>query len=160
MAANGILGGVVLHEMVHVLGIGTLWGPSWQGLVADPNGLDPRFSGANAVFGYNGFGATDGAFGVPVENTGGPGTRGGHWRETVFQTELMTGWAGGAMAMSRVTVGALFDMGYDVDIARADSYSLPGVMTGIREQGVEIIDQVRKPIGQVDAGGRIRPSSR
>ena len=48
--------------------------------------------------------AIDGASGVPVENTGGAGTRGGHWRESIFQTELMTGWAGGAMAMSSVSV--------------------------------------------------------
>jgi glutamine synthetase len=29
------------------------------------------------------------AAGVPVENSGGPGTRDGHWRESVFSNELM-----------------------------------------------------------------------
>ncbi|MEO5824522.1 MAG: leishmanolysin-related zinc metalloendopeptidase [Gemmatimonadales bacterium] len=160
MAASGLLNGVVLHEMVHVLGIGTLWGPGWQGWVADPNGPDPRFTGVIGVAGYSAMGANDASNGIPVENTGGSGTRGGHWRETIFQTELMTGWAGGAMAMSRITVGALADLGYDVDIVRADSYTLPGILSGIREQGVEIVDLIVQPIGQVDSGGQIRPRPR
>jgi hypothetical protein len=66
------------------------------------------------------------AAGVPVEATGGPGTALGHWRETTFGAELMTGWAGPGtnLPLSRVTVGALADMGYTVNFAAADNYTL------------------------------------
>ena len=65
---------------------------------------------------------------VPVENRGGDGTRDSHWRETVFQQELMTGWVGDKPnPMSRLTVASLSDIGYKVDISKADRYSLPDV---------------------------------
>src|SRR4051794_6205534 len=49
---------------------------------------------------------------VPVENTGGPGTRDSHWREAVFGNELMTGFVGPAgNPLSRTTVGSLQDLG-------------------------------------------------
>jgi hypothetical protein len=63
---------------------------------------------------------------VPVANTGGPGTREGHWRESVFGNELMTGFLdGGINPLSRVTVGALEDMGYQVNYDAADDFRLP-----------------------------------
>jgi hypothetical protein len=63
---------------------------------------------------------------VPVENTGGPGTRLGHWRESIFTNEVMTGWVNsGSMPISRITVGSLADMGYQVNYAAADVYT-PG----------------------------------
>ena len=63
---------------------------------------------------------------MPVENTGGPGTREGHWRETVFRNELMSGFiAAPGNPMSRVTVASLGDLGYEVDIDAAEPYRLP-----------------------------------
>ncbi len=93
---NGVLGTTVLHEMGHVLGIGVLW--DILGLLADPSlpsnpGADPHFTGAAAIAAFNAVGGTlytDGEK-VPVENDGGPGTADVHWRESVFDTELMTG---------------------------------------------------------------------
>ncbi|MEO5824523.1 MAG: leishmanolysin-related zinc metalloendopeptidase [Gemmatimonadales bacterium] len=162
MASRGLLNGVVLHEMVHVLGIGTLWGPDRQGLVVDPQASDPLFRGQRASGAYGVFGALTASLGVPVENTGGTGTRGGHWRESVFQDELMTGWAGGAMQMSAVTVGALGDMGYAVDPSRADAYSLPtpigpGAGTSGLQAGVQLGESVLEPIARVDRGGKFLP---
>ena len=45
---------------------------------------------------------------------GGSGTAGGHWRETTFKTELMTGFlnSGVKNPLSRLSVGTLQDMGY------------------------------------------------
>jgi hypothetical protein len=162
MASRGLLNGVILHEMMHVLGIGTLWGPDRQGHVADPDGADPLFVGPQASFAYGVFGALNASLGVPVENTGGTGTRGGHWRETVFQDELMTGWAGGAMQMSAVTLNALVDMGFDVDVSKADSYSLPsligsGGITATGQGGVLLGEAVMEPIGSVDRWGKFIP---
>jgi hypothetical protein len=125
MERDGTLLGVILHEMGHVLGLGTLW--QAKGLVQGLGTNNPIYVGARAVAEYSSiFGIT--ATSVPVENTGGTGTAGGHWRESVFDGELMTGRAeaaGVAMPLSRITVGSLQDLGYTVDYARADAYSPP-----------------------------------
>ncbi len=52
---------------------------------------------------------------------GGAGTRDSHWRETVFEKELMTGFIGGAdNPLSKVTSRSLVDLGYVIDDATAD----------------------------------------
>jgi hypothetical protein len=120
MQANGTLMGVILHEMGHVLGIGTLW--SSKGLLSGAGTANPRFTGAQATAAYNAiFGRSDTS--VPVENTGGSGTRDSHWRESVFTSELMTGWASGGLQMSRVTIGSLADIGYVVNMNAADAFT-------------------------------------
>jgi hypothetical protein len=127
MEANGTLYSVVLHEMGHVLGVGTLW--SSRGLILGEGTSNPRFIGSQAIAAYNTiFGAS--ATSVPVENTGGAGTRDGHWRESIFKTELMTGWVGpGANnPLSRITVGSLADLGYSVNYAAADSFARPSLV--------------------------------
>jgi hypothetical protein len=125
MQASGTLLGVILHEMGHVLGVGTLW--SMKGLIFGEGGPNPIFIGSQAVAAYNSiFGIS--ASSVPVENTGGFGTRDGHWRESIFSTELMTGWVGPGSytPLSRITVGSLADLGYSVNYAAADPYARPG----------------------------------
>jgi hypothetical protein len=124
MISNGTFLGVILHEMGHVLGIGTLW--TTKGLLSGRGGSNPIFTGVQATAEYNSlFGTT--ARGVPVENTGGSGTRDAHWRETVFGNELMTGWVGpgNELPMSRITIASLADLGYTVNLAAADSYVPP-----------------------------------
>ncbi|MEJ2504177.1 MAG: leishmanolysin-related zinc metalloendopeptidase, partial [Gemmatimonadota bacterium] len=63
---------------------------------------------------------------VPVENTGGAGTENVHWRETVFNREIMTGFieSGVDQPLSRITIAAMEDLGYEVDRSAADDYSL------------------------------------
>ncbi len=121
MEATGTLLGVVIHEMGHVLGIGTIW--STLGLLAGAGTSNPLFLGAQATAAYNQLFGTS-ASGVPVENTGGSGTRDAHWRESIFRSELMTGWVGPGtnLPVSRVTVASLADIGYSVNLAMADSY--------------------------------------
>ena len=121
LEADGRLDDVITHEMGHVLGIGTLWDA--KGLLAGSGTDDPTFTGAGAVAEYAALGGTGN---VPVENTGGPGTAEGHWRETTFATELMTGFLDdGANPLSRMTAAGLGDLGYDVDLAAAEPYTLP-----------------------------------
>jgi hypothetical protein len=82
----------------------------------------------NALREYRTLSGNAAATGVPVENTGGQGTRDSHWRDSVFGAELMTGYAepaGVRMPISRLTVGALEDLGYGVNYAAADSYTMP-----------------------------------
>ena len=158
MLANGLLNGVVLHEMMHTLGFGTIWGPGLQDEVAAPSGSDPRYLAPTGQAAYAALGAADAAIGVPVENTGGSGTRGSHWRESVFHTELMTGWADGTMPMSQVTVGALKDFGYDVDLTKADPFVLAGSILGAGLRASQlIVEQTKTPIGVVGPGGQITP---
>ena len=128
MEADGTLDDVIAHEMGHVLGIGTLW--VRKGLLVGSGTEDPGFVGAAAVAEYAEL--TGGAaVPVPVENTGGPGTREGHWRESVFGNELMSAYLGAPSAaapgnpLSRLTVASLGDLGYGVDIEAAQPYALP-----------------------------------
>lgn len=129
MEANGTLQSVILHEMGHVIGIGTLW--SDFGVLEGRGTADPEFVGANALREYQSIFNLPNAAGVPVENGGGPGTRDGHWRESVFRTELMTGFAeppGTPMPISRITVGSLQDLGYAVTYAAADPFARPAIV--------------------------------
>ncbi len=122
LEANGTLFNVILHEMGHVLGIGTLW--SRLGLIQGSGGSNPRFTGSRALAQYNAIFGTN-ANGVPVENSGNTGTRDFHWRESILNTELLTGSieaAGVPMPLSRVTVASLADLGYRVNLSAADSF--------------------------------------
>ncbi len=120
----------ILHEMAHVIGFGALW--QYLGILEDPAGragADPHFVGAQAMRVFAELKGDTGAAGrrVPVENLGGEGIWNGHWRESVFGPELMTGMAdGGVNPLSALTLASLLDLGYDqVDLSLADDYALP-----------------------------------
>lgn len=114
MEASGTLYYTVLHEMGHVLGIGTIW--EWRGLLWGAGTSNPRFIGPHATAAYNAIYGTS-AFGVPVEAGGGSGTRDSHWRESLFANEIMTGWIdGGHNPISRITIASLRDLGYQVNM--------------------------------------------
>jgi len=121
MERDNILEAVILHEMGHVLGIGTLW----RSFIINYN-TDPQYVGRHAVEQYNRIRESMNlprVGSVAVENTGGPGTYSAHWRESVFNTELMTGEAEAAGVkhpLSRITAGALVDLGYQVDYNQTD----------------------------------------
>ncbi len=66
---------------------------------------------------------------VPVENTGGPGTADGHWRETVFRDELLSGFiAAPGNPLSRMTAASLGDLGSQVAVDAAEPYALPDLL--------------------------------
>ena len=140
----GVLRRIVTHEIGHALGFGTSWDqmagphglrqPSLAPDGAKVPGRDTYFSGRAAVAAFNAAGghAYRGGEKVPVENdTGhyGAGTLDAHWRESVFEAELMTSTQlmerGTNEPLSRVTVAALYDMGYKVDYDAAEPYTLP-----------------------------------
>lgn len=116
------LADIAVHELGHSLGIGSLW--RQFGLVSGVGTSNPVYRGANGVREYRAFGGTLST--VPVENQGGSGTAGAHWRETTFKTELMTGYLNSGVfnPLSRMSIGSLQDMGYAVNYGAADSYSL------------------------------------
>lgn len=122
MQANGTLLAVIMHEMGHVLGIGTLWDN--LGLISGEGASNPRFTGPQATAAYNQiFGRHE--TGVPVENSGGAGTRDSHWRDALFATELMTGYVGPgtSLPLSRITAASLADLGYTVNLSAANSFT-------------------------------------
>jgi hypothetical protein len=138
LESNGQLGQVILHEMLHVVGFGTTWDatarpPPLVSLIDGEGGPTPTFTGAIAVTAYHDVGGPA-STPVPVEGCStvgtpsgcGAGTRDSHWTETVFQTELMTGWIDPVSnPLSRVTIGSLEDLGYQVNMSAADAYTLP-----------------------------------
>lgn len=125
MQADGTLVDVITHEMGHVIGIGTIW--TNKSLLTGVNSANPRFSGTAAKKEYGALKGT-GPTPVPVENTGGAGTKNSHWRETLFKNELMSGFiAAPNNPLSRMTVASLQDLGYGVDLSAAEPYSLPNL---------------------------------
>ena len=135
MEQNGTLNDVITHEMGHVLGIGTVW--TSKSLLKGAGTTNPTFRGKAAMKEYGLLkGPTVKPTPVPVENTGGPGTANSHWRETVFRSEMMTGFIGpSGNPLSRMTVGSLQDLGYVVDLNAAEPYSLPNLLV-LAEEGL------------------------
>jgi hypothetical protein len=126
-ATAGKLEDLIAHEMGHVIGIGGTW--LLQGLVTDVL-TDPVYVG---VAGRAAWAEWMPAGAVPVEETGGLGTAFVHWRESVFDQELMTGYSDkGTEPLSRLTVAALADLGYGVDLAGADAYVPPFLVPALR----------------------------
>jgi Leishmanolysin len=141
---QGTLFSVVLHEMGHVLGVGTLW--QTRGLLS--NAL---YTGLESAKEY-GLLVGTASLPVPVEDMGGPGTAGGHWRESTFGDELMTGFLSGVtQPLSRLTIAALSDLGYVVDLNAADVYALN--LDGAIQASQEIVRyscrNMRRPIPTV-----------
>lgn len=123
LADNNIFDEVVVHEMGHVLGFGTLW--NFGRTLLQGTNADPRFVGPNAIAGYHDVGGKGST--VPVEEDGGPGTRLSHWDEETFDEELMTGFiALGESPLSIMTIGSMQDLGYVVDPAAAERYHVSG----------------------------------
>ena len=173
LASTNRLNSVILHEMLHTLGFGTLW--AGKALTTGAGTPNSAFVGAQAIAGcqFHGGGANC-ATSIPLETTGGSGTRDVHWREVStstgigFDTELMTGFveaAGVPMPLSRMTIGSLADLGYVVNLLPYDAYTVPSSVAAALAQiraaqgqgELMLTDRVREPIGAVDAAGRVRP---
>ncbi|MEO8577037.1 MAG: leishmanolysin-related zinc metalloendopeptidase, partial [Gemmatimonadales bacterium] len=142
LIARGTLTDVIQHEMFHVVGLGTLW--NTYRVIAGAGTLDSRFTGTLGVGACVAIGGAPICPGsVPVENSGGSGTADGHWRESVFATELMTGFVsrptpgftGILNPLSTITIQSFADIGYVVNPSGADPYTIPGFgLSAIRAQ--------------------------
>ncbi len=165
LESGGTMEQVMVHEMGHVLGFGAvLWSLFTPSLIADASlsgGADPHFTGPQALGDFDAVGGTNYTGNkVPLAEVGGPGSQDSHWRESVFDNELMTPIiaTSGSNPLSRVTVGALGDMGYVVDKSGVDPYTLPPttVRAGPPEPGVHLGDDLmRGPVTIVDPSGRV-----
>jgi hypothetical protein len=147
MEQRGTLNDVITHEMGHVIGVsGLIWG--FKGLLNGAGTENPTFEGRSAMEEYGRL-RGDGSepTPVPVENEGGPGTAGSHWREKVFRNELMSGFIDAAgNPISRMTVGSLRDMGYVVDMDAAEPYELPNLLR-MAEEGLLVSHEAPIDVG-------------
>jgi hypothetical protein len=111
---------VVLHELGHALGFGTV--PNWRPFLLNSGTTNPRFAGRQATAEYNSLG---GSGNVPVEVES---PLEGHWRRTLG-LELMTPVLPPPPArpvLSRITAAAMQDLGFTgVNLSAADPYALP-----------------------------------
>ena len=118
-----VLENLILHEIGHVLGIGTLW----DDLIGGSSSDDPYFTGALALAAFDSAGGTSYTAGakVPVEER-----VEAHWRRDVFdgegQSEVMTPVLTIGASLSAITIQSLADLGYTVDVSLAQPYRLPG----------------------------------
>lgn len=133
LIATGRLSNVVLHEMLHVVGFGTIWTDTRRpgGVLLSGGGTDnPRYTGSFAVSACGMAGGT-GACGGGVAVEGLPftaGTADSHWRESIFDNELMTGFVEGqgvSMPFSAITIQSLADAGYSVNLFAGEQYLVP-----------------------------------
>ncbi|UDY37609.1 hypothetical protein [Dermatobacter hominis] len=115
---TGALEDVVTHEVGHALGLGTV-GP-WGMLTrySDETGAY-RFTGPRAVAEWQHLGGIGDT--VPLSHDA------SHWDETSLQDELMTCYVEVAPAhpMSAISVAALADLGFHVEISNADAWAVP-----------------------------------
>ena len=127
---------ILEHGIGHVLGLGTLW--SARGLASGA-----RYTGPQALAEFTALGGT-GAF-IPLENIAHGGT-GKEWSEDHFDSELMSAEfeTSGPMPMSRITVGALADLGYSVDMEAADDYTLPSEVDNAQNNFPDAPEPVEK----------------
>ena len=147
---------IMLHEIGHVLGIGTIW----HDFIQNPSG-DTHFNGPLAIAAFDDAGGTNypGAK-VPVMEDG------GHWRADVLWDELMRTQGSGS-SLSAITVQALADLGWVVDVTQADPYTIPlSELFGLAKAQVAAsaepaeqwscgVGEQREPIYVVDPQGNI-----
>ncbi|MGL4611090.1 MAG: leishmanolysin-related zinc metalloendopeptidase [Trueperaceae bacterium] len=166
---DGTFPQVILHEMGHVLGFGTIWERSPGDTLLDTpcfevGGAEAGFAGSKSVIE---FGILGGVGNPPVENEYGKGTYCSHWDEGFFDNELMTGFLGGKTSstvtpMSALTLASLEDIGYEVNQAEAEPYTLPSCSptcdsgrSRLLTTPEETWEVILQPKGTLDAQGNV-----
>lgn len=159
LSGAGSLQEVITHEMMHVVGLGTLWVD--RGHLTGAGTPDPRYTGTQGRQGCVAVGGTVScATSVPVENDGGEGTADAHWREATFNSEMMTGFLdSGSNPISAMTVGSLADLGFVVNAADNDPYTI--FVGALRSSALAATpranwETMKRPVGILE-NGRVRP---
>ena len=131
---------------------------------ADPNTPaeeDPHFTGAGAIAAFDAAGGTAyvGGAKVPVMDVGGAGTINSHWRDEIFDPEVMTGFlSDGVNPLSAISVRSLEDLGYTVNAGGADPFTLnlPTIRVAGQRRGRHMVnDIISDPIRGITPGGRM-----
>ena len=165
LEANGSLDDVILHEMGHVLGYGTLWDANFFNVIAGACTATPTYTGTNAVAAFTGSNGGTLFTSVPVENFQpgvecNNGTRDSHWEEDVFRSEVMTGFISGIQRpLSLTSIQSLKDLGYVVNAAAADPFNIntqPTLRAGESWVRADLRNDILNiPIYAIDEQGRM-----
>lgn len=160
--ANGRLPSLILHEMGHVLGIGTAW--VRKGLIQGAGTSDPVYTGVQGRLAWPQLGINYGGQIVPVETEGGAGTRDVHWRESVLDRELMTGFLDPLpVPLSVLTAASLIDHGYTVNLNAADPFTPAGLRAdGRLDAGagkIQLSEILITPSGRIMPDGKFVPNN-
>ena len=140
---------VLLHEIGHILGIGTYWNMNGSPVSSySDNGVTKYYyTGENAVREYKYYipEIAHTIVGLPIEDNGGSGTQNVHPEEGEEGTassnnryingffhpgldnELMSGWMESfpsSTPLSRISLGFLEDMGFGVDYSQVDNFQI------------------------------------
>ncbi|ANE43132.1 excalibur calcium-binding domain-containing protein [Deinococcus puniceus] len=121
----------MIHEMLHALGVGTLWEADYRvslsgdsddkNLITKVNGKY-YYTGAKGLAAYRNLGGKVGA-GIPLDADA------GHWAGGAVCSEILSGdagdYTGRVNPVSPLTLGALEDLGYRVNRAAGNRYTLP-----------------------------------
>ena len=150
---------VMFHELAHALGFS---GRHWDRLDLLDEGDDPHFEGELAIEAFDEAGGEDyDGEKVPIQRW-----VYSHWRESVFGDEIMTpsiNLENDEVPISAITLQAMADAGYRVDVSRADDYELPdptvpppGALAKEDRAVFDLSDDVVwGPVTVLDADGRV-----
>ena len=154
-----------MHEIGHVLGFGDwIFGPSpqpWKELFRGRGG-DLHFAGPLAVAAFDAAGGEAYSGGkVPLEDR--IPVLGIHWRQSVIPGDVMAPY--GDTLLTAITLQALADIGHEVDLSKADPYTLPSQahadvgVAGADAEGAEAAmpadDVIGGPVVVVDKDGKL-----
>ena len=140
---------VLLHEIGHILGIGTFWNMTGSPVSSyNDNGTTKYYyTGENALREYKSYipSIAHTIVGLPIEDNGGSGTQNVHPEEgdegtassnnryingyfhPGLDNELMSGWMESnpySTPLSRISLGFLEDMGFGVNYSQIDEYEI------------------------------------
>ena len=156
ISARGSLEMLMFHEFAHGLGFdGSYWAD--KGLVNTSS--DPHFTGSLAIAAFNSAGGTSYTGSkVPISSSDYS-----HWRESVFGSEGMTSQftLGATNPFSAVTLQAMADIGYVVDLSLAEDYQLPSAPPPdlAADEPGQVFDLsndvIRGPVVVIDTDGRV-----
>ena len=121
----------MIHELLHALGVGTLWTPDERvSLSGDSDnrslvrktGQKWVYTAPRALSAYKALGGK--GSGIPLDPDQ------GHWAGELFCSEILSGNAGDVTdrvnPVSLITLSALEDLGYAANLSKADRYHLSG----------------------------------
>jgi len=146
----GFLQEISQHEMGHVLGL--FFGAGGRFRAERGPLREWHFTGPLAVEAFDAAGGS--AYEGPKVPMDGHGV---HWRRSVFGEEIMSS---AADVISAITLQALADLGYVVDLTKADEYRLPGTGNAASDvpegDAFELTDAIlRLPVFVVDENGKV-----
>ncbi len=169
LESDGVLEAVVTREMARALGFGP---DTWNahGFLQHPSlpeapDADTHMNAPLVVAAFNAAGGAGYAGAkVPLESGAMEGVSDQYWRAGVFGDEVMTPYITGAsQPLSRITLEALYEVGYELDVTMADPFTLPGAGAAAMARrrgpakyyGIDLA-AYRGPVMWIEEGGPVK----